>query len=127
MPTKRSQEIATAVGYLKSRNDLRKFVADDEWARTALEVMFGLVLDKVGEDRTQRSILMLLTGTEARQVVSTDNPAEARRFEAFIKAIESGMSAVYNQRKKYRGQQRERKREESSENPVTKKGQMRLI
>lgn len=127
MSSKRAQEIATAVKYLQSRPDLKKFVATDEWAKTPLEVMFGLVLDNVKTRRTRESILMALTGTETRQVVSTDDPADARRFEEFIKAVESGMSAIFNRRKKFQDRLRQRKREESSELPVTKSGQIRLI
>ena len=127
MPTKRAQEIKTAIEYLRSNPKYQKFVPDDPWQLTALEALIGHALDNINAKRTSKSKLMFLTGTETREIVKTDELNDGRRFEELIKAIEAGASEIYRQRKRFRKLQRQRMADESSEMPVTRSGQRRLI
>jgi hypothetical protein len=127
-PTRRTEQIELAINYLKSRPDkYAKFVSDDPWQRVALEALVGHALDNISARRTPSSKLMVLTGTETRAIVRTDDENEAVRYEELIKAIEAGASAIYNRIKRYQRAQRRRKKGEASEMPVTKSGQIRLI
>lgn len=126
MSTKRSSEIDIAVAYIRSKDKYRRFAPEDQQA-TVVRAVIGHVLDRIQAERTPKSKLLYLTGTVTREFVHTNDRNEAREVEALIKAIEAGISEVLRQRKRWQKNLRERRKAESSENPVTKSGQIRLI
>jgi len=125
MPTKRSREANVAVEYMRNKPKYSQFVSGGSTA--LVKAVIGRVLDMLAARRTPRSKLMWLVGVATRDILSTDDPAEAHETEALIKAIEAGISEVLRQRKRYQKHLRDRKRAESSEHPITESGQRRLI